>query len=107
MPSRFHRTADLRSLALHREVARRLRADPRLLDAAKSRVARWASERTVSSGYVAAWRALLDGPLDELLTTLEVDNEHATALRQASPFAGVLDARERWKIWRAAGREAS
>jgi hypothetical protein len=107
MRPRFHRLADLRSLALHREVACRLRADPRLIEAAKLRVARWARERSVSSGYVTAWQGLLDGPADALLAMLERDDERATELRQVSPFSGILDARERWRIWRAAGREAS
>jgi hypothetical protein len=97
--------ADVRSLALHREIARRIRAEPGLLTAVRQRVAEWRRASSVSSHYVTTWSGLLDGPEDVLLATLERDDEAATALRQASPFLGIIDARQRWQIWREANRE--
>lgn len=97
MTAHGHRRAELRSLALHREVARRLRADPTLVDRAKA----WLEAHTeVHPHYASAWRVLLDGPLEELCALLESDDERGRDLRQASPFAFVLDARTRWAIWR-------
>jgi hypothetical protein len=107
MAARHHRLAELRSLALHREVARRLRANPALLDGAKKCVESWNTSGVASSGYMRAWQEILNGPFAELLALLERDDEQATALRQASPFLGIIDARRRWEIWRSAGREAS
>jgi hypothetical protein len=107
MPPRFHRLAELRSLALHREVAARLRANPALLDKAKRCVSSWPASGAISTSYIRAWEALLDGPFEELLALLQRDDERAAALRQASPFSGLVDARRRWQILREVGREAS
>ena len=91
---RDHRDADRRSLALHTEVARRVRDNPDLRQPARERLAR------ISPAYREAWSSLLDGPLDQLLETLIDESEAATALRQASPFSFVLDPRTRQQILR-------
>ncbi len=44
------------------------------------------------------WLALLDGPLDELLTALTADTVASRELRQNSPFVGVLTEEERTAI---------
>lgn len=96
---RLHALAEARSLALHRAVAARLRAQPELVDAARRRVEGWRRERTVAPHYADAWAALLDGDRERLLATLTDPGEEATALRQVTPFAGVVDPRTRWQIW--------
>jgi hypothetical protein len=93
-----HRLAEERSLALHRVIAERLRSDPRVLGRAREKVQRWeASGR--SPHYARAWQRLLEGPLEPLCELLVADTEEARALRQATPFAGVLSPQERWRIW--------
>ena len=92
-----HPLADRTSLALHTEVARRLRSDPALVARAAARLDVWDAH----PHHTAAWRALLAGPLDVLCEVLEGEDERATELRSASPFAGALDAATRWRIWRA------
>ncbi|HEY5242849.1 MAG TPA: hypothetical protein VIJ22_15325 [Polyangiaceae bacterium] len=92
-----HRLAELRSLAYHRAVAERL-ADPRFLESARARVREWL-ERGHLPLYAAEWQRLLEGPVEELRAALEADTEASRALRQATPFAGAIDARERWRIW--------
>lgn len=77
-----------------------MRTHPAVLDRARERVRAWEVDGTVSTFYVEAWRELLDGPVDVLETFMASDTEHARSLRQASPFAGALAARERWQIWR-------
>lgn len=47
-----------RSLAAHRLIAERLRADPSLLEQARARVEGWLGEGGARS-YAAAWRELL------------------------------------------------
>jgi len=37
--------------------------------------------------------------LPEVLGLLEGESEHMTAMRQATPFAGVLEPAERWAIY--------
>jgi hypothetical protein len=42
----------------------------------------------------------LDGTLPALRRFLVDPGAHATELRQSTPFAGAIDARERWRLWR-------
>lgn len=88
-------------MALHRAVADRLRADPALAERALARVAGWLEDEPAHP-YARSWRALLTGPRDELLAFLMADDERARAHRQASPFAGALSPRERWRVLREA-----
>jgi hypothetical protein len=37
--------------------------------------------------------------LPEVLKLMEEESEHMTAMRQATPFAGVLEPAERWAIY--------
>ncbi|CAN5812059.1 hypothetical protein BH11MYX4_BH11MYX4_37400 [soil metagenome] len=91
---RDHRDADRRSLALHAEVARRVRTNPELRERARERLSR------LSPAYREAWSALLDGSLERLLETLTDESETATALRQASPFSFAIDPKTRQRILR-------
>lgn len=96
----LHELAEERSLALHREVARRLVADPGLLAPARARVEGWIEEGRVHPAYASAWREILAGPPETIGAFLEDPSERARALRQVSPFAGVVPPLERWRIWR-------
>jgi hypothetical protein len=96
-----HRVAEERSLALHREVARRLWERPELLDRARERVKAWARDGSVAEFYVDAWQTVLSGSLDGVVAFLTDRGERAASLRQASPFAGVVDSQTRWRILRA------
>ncbi len=44
------------------------------------------------------WGALLDGPVEPILTALTADTPHARELRQNSPFASVLSDEDRTRI---------
>ena len=95
-----HGLAEARSLAIHRLVAGRLRQEPRIVDVALRRVETWAAEGKMHPAYADAWRELLEGPLDALLAVLSDRGEAAAALRQCTPFVGVIDQRTRLRIWR-------
>jgi len=92
-----------RSRALHVAVGERLRADPRLVEAARIRVRGWLESGSVAHPYAQAWISLLGRSLDELIEALGEDSERMHDLRQVSPFAGVLDPRSRWRIHREVG----
>jgi hypothetical protein len=94
-----------RSIALHRIVGDRLRRDPALLARARERVDRWLADGSIHPTHGEAWRRLLSGPFDELQAVLIEPGEPARTLRQCSPFAGVVGARERWRVWRDVGRD--
>ena len=96
-----HRLIGERSLAFHRLIAAKLRADPALLGLALANLDRWeagASPRLLP--VLAEWRALLAGPPDELLTVLTGENERSARPRQSSPFAGALTSGERFAVLR-------
>jgi hypothetical protein len=95
-----HRVAEERSLALHQEVARRLREQPELLDKARERVESWSKAGNVAGFYVTAWQEVLSGTLDDVIDVITGRDERAVGLRQASPFAGVIDPATRWSILR-------
>ena len=95
-----HRLAEERSLALHREVARRLRERPELLDAARERVRSWLESGCVSQYWAEAWNDVLEGTLDDVIAVITDSSQRPRDLRQSSPFAGVLDPRKRWEILR-------
>ncbi len=101
-----HELAEERSLAIHRSVAERLRDDPRLIAAARMRVEGWLADHSVHPSYASAWHELLSGPSERLFAMLSDTGERARALRQCSPFAGVVDPRTRWRIWREVRAEA-
>lgn len=102
-----HRLAEQRSLAYHRAIAVRLVREPALLARARTKVAAWRAEGR-SPFYARAWEQLLSGPTETLAQFLVADTEEARALRQATPFAGALEPRERWRIWKEVGeREGS
>src|SRR5690606_16888176 len=70
---------------------------------AKAHRAREAKGRQVAeppfrASLSAAWDRLLQAPLEQLQQTLVDESIEMCTLRQASPFAGALDAQTRWQI---------
>src|ERR1017187_3643387 len=99
VPPRGHQRIDQRSLALHRAIAAKLRANPALLEIARENLDKWTLMESRSQPYWDAWREILSRPLPEILDLLGQESERMTALRQATPFAGVLEPAERWAIY--------
>ena len=99
VPLRGHQRIDRRSLELHRAIAAKLREHPERIEIARDNLARWSATAGRSQSYDDAWRKILERPLDEVLELMLEDSERMTAIRQASPFAGVLTPVERWAIY--------
>jgi hypothetical protein len=102
--ARHHAKAEERSLALHRVVAERLKESPELVERARELLEQWALEGKIAQPYEEAWRAILVRAADEIAEALVDAGEHGRALRQASPFAGALDPRVRWRILKELGQ---
>jgi hypothetical protein len=102
----LHRLGEERSIAMHRVVAERLLADGGVLTAARERVKSWMESGVVHRAYAEAWWHLLSASPAEIAAALVDTGEEARALRQTSPFAGVLDARTRWQIHREVRRSS-
>jgi hypothetical protein len=91
------------SLELARRVAGRLRGHPELLGVARDNLERWSCLNAQAPALLrcyAEWQAILDRPLAEICELLVSGSEEASRLRQNSPFAGVLSAREVWELKR-------
>lgn len=90
-----------RSLALHREIAARVRADPEgLLARARRNLERMSEGPAGSSQLLKEWQVILDRPLPALLGVLTDPDPWARELRHVTPFAGVLSAAERTAVYR-------
>lgn len=96
---RGHERIDQRSIAMHRAIAEKLRANPALLEIARENIARWTPAAGRSRHYLDAWLEVLEMPLEEMLRLIVEDTEEMRAMRQNNPFAGVLQPRERWAIY--------
>jgi hypothetical protein len=102
---RTHQEIDERSLALHRLVAEKIKNNPTLYQKAQSTLDRWLSTVDGSAQpYLAEWQALMKSGMNECLAVSVENSQRAAALRQSSPFCGILTAHERFaflKSWRA------
>jgi hypothetical protein len=96
----LHRLAEERSIAYHALVGERLLNDDAVVTKARARVEQWAREESVHPRWVEAWRRLLSLSSSELARALVDRSEESAALRQVTPFAGAIDARTRWHLWR-------
>lgn len=101
---RTHQEIDERSLALHRLIAEKIRRDPILFERVRTTLARW--RRIVcpsAQTYLVEWERLANQGVDACIAVATEDSERAAALRQSSPFAGVLTNQERFaflKEWK-------
>lgn len=98
-----HRGAELRSLAYHRVVGRRL--DDRLVDHARERLSRWAAEDRIDPRYLRHWEAILNRSPASIARIIARDDQRGRDLRQRSPFAGALNEHERQRILEIVGRQ--
>lgn len=94
-----HRTAERRSLAMHRLIAQRLDHDG--LERARTRVDTWIADGgPVHPTWAAAWQTVLAGPLADVARAIARDDAEMTQLRQSTPFAGALPNGDRLRILR-------
>jgi len=76
-----------------------LRENPAPIEIARDNLDSWSLAGSRSQPYWDVWREILSRPLPEILDLLGEESERMTALRQATPFAGVLQPAERWAIY--------
>lgn len=94
-----HQSIDERSLAMDRLIAAKVRQDPLLVNKAREILLRWmaSADPSVLSVF-KEWKTILEQPLEEILVTLQGEDERSTRLRQSSPFCGILSREERTRI---------
>lgn len=99
--SRWSRVEE-KSLAIHRLIAARLLSNPSgVLEKARSNVTLLRrSDRGHAARLLREWAAILDQPVDAIVTAMLARTQHGIDLRQMTPFAGVLTDAERRKALR-------
>ena len=93
-----HMRLEERSIALHREIAKRVRANPELIAMVGKNIEQWIEK----SGEIPVWnewRKILRRPIDQIIDMMVSPGEKARQLRQSTPFCGILTPKERWKIY--------
>ncbi len=94
-----HRLLEVRSLAMHALIARKIERDPALLAIARRNLERWGARWQDSAPtWVEEWAQLLKQPWQNIAAFITESGERASRLRQSSPFAGILSNEERWRI---------
>ena len=93
-----HRKLEERSLALHREIAQRIRKNPDLLTRVHERLGKDIRSGRFSVSLTDAMQEWLDllksSSVEQVLELLVDDSENARRLRQSTPFAGNPDSKE-------------
>jgi transcriptional regulator with XRE-family HTH domain len=92
---------DRRSLALHEAVAERLRESPGpVLEKARRNLRFLRGKHPHAERLWAEWDVLLDRAPEDLIDVLRDFRPRARELRHVTPFAGVLEPRERADVYR-------
>jgi transcriptional regulator with XRE-family HTH domain len=93
---------DRRSLVLHEAIAERLKEDPeRVLRRARRTLALMRKRHPGAASLLGEWALNLRLPVSDLVEVLRDPRPRARELRQVTPFAGVLSAAERTRLYRA------
>lgn len=95
-----HRLLDARSLAMHAVMAQKIERDPSLLTIPRNNLARWRARWGGNAPrWFGEWLQIIARPWPEIAALITEPSENAARLRQSSPFAGVLTAAERKRIY--------
>lgn len=97
-----HRLLEARSLAMHSVIAQKIERDPKLLDIPRNNLKRWSARwQDRAPAWHEEWRGIMNRPWREIAALITEPSEEAARLRQSSPFAGVLSAAQRRRIYEA------
>ena len=90
---------DQRSLAYHRALAAKLRKEPKLvLEKTKTTLKKMNSTHPSASELFERWKQWLELPPEALISRILDPGVEAREMRQVTPFAGLLSAKERARI---------
>lgn len=97
-----HRIIEARSLAMHCLAAQKIMLDLALLDRVRGTLNAWRAHYGKDAPRALdEWAAILRRPWPQIAAFITDPGERATRLRQSTPFAGVLRARERERVYAA------
>jgi hypothetical protein len=92
---------DSRSLALHRAIADRLIAHPvETLARAQRNLTSMRTRNPQTADLLDEWDDILTHPVEVIVTAMLDPSQRARDQRKVTPFAGVLEPRERTRVYR-------
>ncbi|AYG47958.1 hypothetical protein DV532_27135 (plasmid) [Pseudomonas sp. Leaf58] len=91
-----HRIHEIRSLLIHRLVAKKLRENPKLIEKAWSNIAK--AREVADLDVLKEWEAVLRAPISRICDFIVRDTQVAIRMRQSSPFHGIITPEERQEI---------
>jgi hypothetical protein len=87
---------------MHAVIAQKVERDPRLLDVPRNNLQRWGVRwKNEAPVWYDEWCKIMSRPWLEIAAIITEPSERGARLRQSSPFAGVLSAAERRRIYEA------
>lgn len=95
-----HSRNNWRSVQLHQAIAQKLIVSPESVLAKARKHVAVMKQNPRTERYADGWTSLLDLPVPILAERLTEFTEEMVALRQCTPFAGVLTPQERWQVYR-------
>jgi hypothetical protein len=97
-----HRILDARSLAMHCKIVQKISRDPNLFEKAKANLLRWSVKKDgPKPRHLREWQEILEKPWPVIAEMMTSMSEDATRLRSSSPFAGILNEKEREQVYAA------
>ena len=95
-----HRRSELRSLAYHKAIAKKLKEHPKLWSIPLDNIQRWSTGEHGLRDFYSEWLVIFKTSTKNHILSLIVKNdENATRLRSNSPFTGILSESERMQIY--------
>ncbi len=96
----LQRRSEIRSTALHREIAKKLRNNPRLWEIPQRNIEKWKQQRGLLMPALMEWENILqNNKKEKILLILQGESEESVRLRSSSPFTGILTEKERKRIF--------
>ncbi|OGC02266.1 hypothetical protein A2V82_16605 [candidate division KSB1 bacterium RBG_16_48_16] len=96
----LQKRSEIRSIALHREIVKKLKNNPKLWDIPQKNIEKWKKQRGRLVPAFIEWENILENnKKEQILFILESDSEEAVRLRSSSPFTGILTESERKRIF--------
>jgi hypothetical protein len=85
---------------MHAVIAQKIERDRKLLDIPRNNLKRWRQRwSTDAPAWYVEWQEIMRRPWSAIASLITEPSEEAVRLRQSSPFAGVLSAQERERIY--------
>ncbi len=96
----MQRRSDERSIALHKQIAKKLRSDPALWDIPRKNLERWKQLKDGLTPALEEWERIFHKyTKEQILFLLESDSEESIRLRSSSPFTRILNDNDRTLIF--------